>query len=71
MVADTYTIVILGDISGDSAIDAADQFYLNLHLNGHTEIDGAYLAACDVSGDGAVNKNDYNILKRWALGDFS
>ena len=68
---DTYTIVILGDINGDSAIDAADQFYLNLYLNGHTEIDGAYLAACDVSGDGTVNITDYNHLRRIAVGDFS
>ena len=70
-VFDTYTIVILGDINGDSAIDAADQFYLNLYLNGHTEIDGAYLAACDVSGDGTVNITDYNHLRRIAVGDFS
>ena len=70
-VFDTYTIVILGDINGDSAIDAADQFCLNLYLNGHTEIDGAYLAACDISGDGTVNKSDYNHLRRIAVGDFS
>lgn len=71
VVVDTYTIVILGDINGDSTIDAADQFYLNLHQNGHTEIGGAHLAACDINGDGVVNKNDYNILKSFAVGDFS
>lgn len=70
-VSDTYTIVILGDINGDSAIDAADQFCLNLQLNEHTEIDGAYLEACDVNQDGVVNSADYNILSRFAVGDFS
>lgn len=70
-VSDTYTIVILGDINGDSAIDAADQFCLNLYLNGHTEINGAYLKACDVNGDGSVNITDYNLLRCFAVGDFS
>jgi hypothetical protein len=70
-VVDTYMIVILGDINGDGAIDAFDLFYLSLYLNGHTEIDGAYLEACDVNEDGVVNIADYNILRRWAVGDFS
>lgn len=70
-VSDTYMIVILGDINGDSAIDAADQFCLNLQINGHTEIGGAYLEACDVNSDGAVNITDYNTLRRFAVGDFS
>lgn len=70
-VFDTYTIVISGDINGDSAIDAADQFYFGLHMNGHTEVNGAYLAACDVNEDGVLNITDYNILSRFAVGDFS
>lgn len=66
----TYTIVILGDINGDSAADGFDVSYLDLYLNGYRHFVGAYLEACDVNQDGLVDINDYNKLKRWAVEDY-
>ena len=66
-VIDTYTIVILGDVNGDSVVDAFDTARMDLHLNSHP-LTGAYLEAADVNQDGIVDITDYQIIRNMSLG---
>ena len=66
-VIDTYTIVILGDVNGDSVVDAFDTARMDLHLNSHP-LTGAYLEAADVNQDGIVDITDYQIIRNMSVG---
>ncbi len=70
IVVDVYTIVILGDVNGDSAIDAFDAFIIDLYINGNRVLLDAYLEAADINQDGLVNEIDYEICVHWAIGDY-
>ena len=54
-----YTVLIFGDVNGDSAIDAFDAALLQLQLGNAAELTGAYAKAGDLNGDGALSAADY------------
>lgn len=60
-VIDEYTIVILGDVNGDGAIDAFDAITIDLYIANLHEFTGAYLEAADINQDGVVNDLDYQL----------
>lgn len=70
IITDTYTIVILGDVNGDSAVDAFDTSLMNMYLAGRHQFEDAYLEAADLNRDGVVNYTDYDIIRHWMVGDF-
>lgn len=41
----SYSVVVIGDVTGDSAIDSADAMLADLVVNTHKEVDGAFLKA--------------------------
>lgn len=41
----SYSVVVIGDVTGDSAIDSADAMLADLVVNEHREVDGAFLKA--------------------------
>lgn len=60
-VIDEYTIVILGDVNGDGAIDGFDAITIDLYIANLHELTGAYLEAADINQDGLVNDLDYQL----------
>lgn len=41
----SYSVVVIGDVTGDSAIDSADAMLADFVVNEHREVDGAFLKA--------------------------
>lgn len=60
-VIDEYTIVILGDVNGDGAIDAFDAITIDLYIANLHELTGSYLEAADINQDGLVDDSDYQL----------
>lgn len=60
-VIEEYTIVILGDVNGDGAIDGFDAITIDLYIANLHELTGAYLEAADINQDGLVNDSDYQL----------
>lgn len=60
-VIDEYTIVILGDVNGDGAIDGFDAITIDLYIANYHELTGTYLEAADINQDGLVNNSDYQL----------
>lgn len=60
-VIDEYTIVILGDVNGDGAIDAFDAITIDLYIANLHELTGAYLEAADINQDGLIDDSDYQL----------
>lgn len=65
---DVYTVIIPGDVNGDSVIDAFDVFYIDRHINTVNKLSGAYLAAADINKDGIVDEADYKLCSNLAFG---
>lgn len=60
-VIDEYTIVILGDVNGNGAIDGFDVITIDLYIANLHELTGAYLEAADINQDGLVDDSDYQL----------
>ena len=60
----TYAVVIYGDVTGEGNVNSRDLNACLDHLLGTPLASGAYTAAADVSGDGAVDLKDALILYR-------
>lgn len=60
-VIDEYTIVVLGDVNGDGAIDGFDAITIDLYIANLDELTGAYLEAADINQDGLVDDSDYQL----------
>lgn len=54
-----YTLIVEGDIDGDSAVDVLDAFQVSLVINGHTELTDEYFLAADTNSDGELTVEDY------------
>ena len=52
-----YYVVIYGDVNGDGAIDTFDAMEVDIREASHFA--GAYAAAADTNGDGAIGEVDY------------
>lgn len=53
-----YTVVIIGDTSGDGNISSSDLLKVVNHLNGTKKLTGAYLSAADVNQNGTITSSD-------------
>jgi len=62
-VVDTYTLVIFGDVNGDSFVDAQDSIFIwMIILSGDTSVNALNLAA-DVNRDGVINQADIDLVE--------
>lgn len=64
-----YTVVIKGDVNGDSVCDVLDCMLVELarHTNNNVSLEGAYLLAGDLAIDGVIDENDLNAVVNRAL----
>ncbi len=53
-----YTVVTIGDTSGDGNISSSDLLKVVNHLNGTKKLTGAYLSAADVNQNGTITSSD-------------
>ena len=60
----TYTLIIFGDVNGDSAVDSADAVQVKRVSVLLATLDGAYAFAGDYNADGAVDSADAVAVKR-------
>ncbi len=70
-VYESYTVIIFGDLNGDSVIDAYDYAVLSAIANGDIEAEegsALYLAA-DLFVDGAVDGYDLSVISSYVNGD--
>lgn len=63
----TFTVVIFGDLNGDSYCDVLDASLSEKALNGHITFTGAYFKASDTNGDGSLSAEDYSATVNTAL----
>lgn len=63
-----YTLVILGDASGDGLIDSADLLKIVKHLKGISIIDSEIISSADVNRDGVVDSADLLKIVKYLKG---
>lgn len=63
-----YTVVIMGDVSGDGKIMINDIVKIRNHLLSTSLLGGAGATAADVSGDGLIMINDIVKIRNYLLG---
>lgn len=66
-----WTVIILGDLTGDGMADGVDYMQLKRSVLGTYTLTGAFIPAADVDRDGTTNAVDYINLKRHVLGTFN
>jgi len=64
----TYTLIIHGDVNGDSAIDGFDAFSVDKAANSVAALSGSYLTAGDTNNDGSISTTDYIAIQSAAAG---
>ena len=47
----THTIIVEGNVDGDSAVDVLDAYQVSLVINGHKQLTDAYFLAADTNSD--------------------
>lgn len=55
-----YTLIVEGDVDGDSAVDVLDAFQVSLVINGHTELTDEYFLAADLNLDQELTIEDFS-----------
>ena len=55
----TYTLIVEGDVNGDSAVDVLDAAYVELVTSGHKQLTDAYFLAADTNLDQEITVEDY------------
>ena len=66
-VSTEYTVVVEGDVDGDSVCDVLDCARVARVSNGFATLEGAYAMAADSNADDTVDANDYQSLINKAL----
>lgn len=59
---DKYTVIVNGDVNGDSVCDVLDCVQVESVANGRNSLTGAYLTAADSNSDDAVTLADYQAI---------
>ncbi|MBR2876030.1 MAG: leucine-rich repeat protein, partial [Clostridia bacterium] len=62
-----YTLVVRGDVNGDSVCDVLDCMLIELAQNHNTTLDGVYLAAGDLTENGEITVEDFSAVVNKAL----
>lgn len=65
---DSCVIVVASDVNGDAICSSSDCLAVENAINGSSELNGAYSAAGDLTGDGTVNTTDYAVFVAILLG---
>lgn len=64
----TYTLVVLGDVSGDGEIKSRDYMMIKNYIMGTLILNEAEKMAADVSKDNKIKSKDYMIIKNYIMG---
>lgn len=64
---DEYTLVVRGDVNGDSVCDVIDCMLLELAKNDHTELAGIYLTAADLTENSDIDVDDFEAVVNKAI----
>lgn len=59
VVVNSYTVIVYGDINGDSAVDVLDMSTIEKVSNSHGELKENYLLAADLDNNGNVETADF------------
>ena len=57
-----YTLVVRGDVNGDSVCDGLDCMLVELARNNQTTLEGAYYAAANLAEDDQIDMNDFSAV---------
>jgi hypothetical protein len=57
-----YTLVVRGDVNGDSVCDALDLMLIELARTQNRTLDGVYLFAGDLAENGVIDDEDFNAI---------
>ncbi|MGN1316611.1 MAG: leucine-rich repeat protein [Acutalibacteraceae bacterium] len=63
----TFSVVVYGDLNGDSVCDVLDCAQAALVVNGLQSIDGVYAMAADSNADNEIDINDYQFIVNKAI----
>ena len=66
----TYTVVKLGDVSGDGIIDARDSLRILKYAVGTFNIDNEFVCAADINVDGIIDARDSLRILKYTVGTF-
>ncbi len=58
-ISEIYTLIVQGDINGDSAVDVLDAYSVSLVANGHRTLTDEYFLAADTNLDQEITVEDY------------
>lgn len=64
----TYTLIVLGDVSGDGEIKAKDYMMIKNYIMGTLNLNEAEKKAADVSKDNEIKAKDYMMIKNHIMG---
>ena len=67
----TYTLVVLGDVSGDGEVKSKDYMMIKNYIMGTLVLNDAEKEAADVSKDNEIKSKDYMIIKNHIMGSSS
>ena len=66
-----FDIVIFGELSGEGNVNGNDKKILSAYILGKNDLNGVYLTAADVTGDGEVDLRDYAALDDYMKGKYN
>lgn len=69
--SNTYTLVVLGDVSGDGEVKSKDYMMIKNYIMGSLVLNDAEKEAADVSKDNSIKSKDYMIIKNYIMGGTS
>ncbi len=67
VVVESYTVIVEGDINGDSVVDVLDASAVEQATNSHRELTGNYHLAGDSNRDGVIDVVDYQAVVNRAI----
>ena len=70
LIADTVTVIIVGDVDGSGGVDTTDYMRVKAYIIGNLQLSYVDLIAADVDQNGSVNTTDYMRIKGHFLGQF-
>ena len=58
-----YTVVMLGDVSGDGQVKSKDYMMIKNYIMGTLQLNDTEKLAADLSKDGQIKSKDYMMIK--------